>query len=483
MSGDLKTEILKRLADDELSRRQFYRALPYLWKAIEPGVEFKPNWIYQAMCEHIQDCQKLIINIPPRVGKSVITVGALPAWQWLSEPEHKFQLVSYSLGLTRSNFAKTRRAIASDWHRQTRLRPFVTTDETKSQLVNDQGGHIQCQALFGSTGHGCNTQIVDDIHSAMDALSDRKRESQIEAFETGLTSRLDNPQTAKRLVIMQRLHPKDLTGHVLAECGDYHHLCIPFEAEEPQTIWLPMSGTTMSRPRGDLLLPDRFTPQWVEEQKRNPVRWYTQYQQKPPEGKGSVWSAEWFNDLEPDEVRTFLTEPDEVLISVEPAGSVEDKSSFWCIGVALVKDGRVYLCEVIRDRYQYPTGKSIVLELYQKWSQLALTTLLIENKSTGVALIPDLRSAGVPKRQIVAFNPKVSKEARALSVTDLAASGSILYNKKATWWANFWLELSTFPRSEHDDQNDMLVQILQHLKKSIPDTLPEQRYKRNAMLR
>lgn len=487
MSGNSTDLIIRTLAAREIKRREFYRAYPDIWRIMEPGVQFSHEWITQLICEYLQylhsgAINRLIINVPPRIGKSVTCIGAYPAWVWLSDPAHKFMLCSYSLGLTRANFLKTRLVLGSEWHNTHRYTPYETLHETKTEVKNSIGGHIQCQALFGSTGHGCDTQIIDDIHSAMDALSPRKRESQIEAFNTGLTSRLDNPLTSKRIIIMQRLHPKDLTGFAIAEQLGYEHLVVPFEAEDPQTLWFPISNKALSRSRGDILCPKRFTPAWVEEQKKNPIRWYTQYQQKPPEGVGSIWSAHWFQ--EPDEKlrKDILGKPDYFLVSVDPAGSVEDSSSYWAIGAAAVRDGKVLLFRVLRGRYQYPEGKDAVIGLYSQLSAEAPTYVLIENKSTGVSLIPDLASIGIPKGFIKGINPKGSKEARAIGVTDMAASGNILYTKDSEWWSDFWLELSTFPRSEHDDQSDMLVQMLYWLKEEKPLTMPGSVRGRNAML-
>lgn len=472
-SIDLDIEAV--LADREMCRRSLRYAHSGCWSQMEPGTVFTANYASDLICEYLQlvytqEIKRLIINIPPRMGKSTLTVGSFPAWVWLTRPEIQFMFVTYSLGLTRTNFAKTKLILESDWHRLRRLTEFDFIDNTKTNVKNSLGGHQVCQAWSKATGLGCNIQIVDDLHSATDARSDRIRQSQIEAYETSLASRLNNPQQDARIVIMQRLHGNDLTAYLMREIGGYTLIDVPFEAEESTSIIFPLSGKVWRREEGSYLSPERFSESWIAEQKRTPVRWFTQYQQRPPEGEGSVFFSEWFTQMSP-----HGKDADYFLISVDPAGSVEDSSSHWAIGVYRVESTRslytnqvekmeAKLIDVVRSRFTYPDGKNELLRLYRYYKQIAPVEFLIENKSTGVALIPDLANSGIPKATIHGVNPKGSKEARAIGATGFIAGGAITYDKDADWWPDFWLEVKVFPRSQYNDQVDQLVQAADWLK-------------------
>ena len=41
---------------------------------------------------------------------------------------------------------------------------------------------------------------------------------------------MNDPRTAAKVVVMQRCHQKDLSGHLL-EQGGWEHLCLPAEYE------------------------------------------------------------------------------------------------------------------------------------------------------------------------------------------------------------------------------------------------------------
>ena len=69
-----------------------------------------------------------------------------------------------------------------------------------------------------------------------------------------MQSRLNDPKTGVFIIVMQRLHEKDLTGHILAEDLGYTHLCLPAEAPQRTIITFPVSGREVIREEGDIPL-------------------------------------------------------------------------------------------------------------------------------------------------------------------------------------------------------------------------------------
>ena len=58
------------------------------WPAIDPA-EYQPCWGIDALCEHLQavsegQIRNLLVNIPPRCGKTTIASICYPAWTWRS---------------------------------------------------------------------------------------------------------------------------------------------------------------------------------------------------------------------------------------------------------------------------------------------------------------------------------------------------------------------------------------------------------------
>jgi hypothetical protein len=67
--------------------------------------------------------------------------------------------------------------------------------------------------------------VVDDPHKVNEAESEAVRESTLEWWDEEMSTRGNDPKTAAKVIVMQRVHDKDLSGHVL-EQGGYTHFVL-----------------------------------------------------------------------------------------------------------------------------------------------------------------------------------------------------------------------------------------------------------------
>ena len=96
--------------------------------------------------------------------------------------------------------------------------------------------------------------IVDDPHKLEEALSDSARARVLDWHDGTLASRFNDPKTGIEVVVMQRLHERDLSGHLL-ERGGYTHLCLPARYEPAHPFVWPDDPR---RKEGELLWPDHI---------------------------------------------------------------------------------------------------------------------------------------------------------------------------------------------------------------------------------
>src|SRR5437762_7108464 len=89
-------------------------------------------------------------------------------------------------------------------------------------------------SIFGAaTDKGADVLIVDDPQNPKKAFSDVERETANKNFDATFRTRLNNPDKGAIVIVMQRLHERDLTGHLLAkEPGVWDHISLPAIAEE-----------------------------------------------------------------------------------------------------------------------------------------------------------------------------------------------------------------------------------------------------------
>ncbi len=87
----------------------------------------------------------------------------------------------------------------------------------KSRFENSENGIRLSTSVSGSlTGEGGHIIVLDDVHNVVEADSAKVREGVLEWWDQAMQTRLDDPKTGAFVIIMQRVHEQDLTGHVLA---------------------------------------------------------------------------------------------------------------------------------------------------------------------------------------------------------------------------------------------------------------------------
>ena len=226
------------------------------WQSIEPAREFYDNWHIDAISEHLQavvegDIRRLIINVPPRHMKSISVAVCLPAWTWTIQPNKRFLYASYAGSLSIRDSVKCRRLIDSKWYQQYFGDIFnLTTDQNQKQrFENDQNGQRIATSVDGAlTGEGGDIIVVDDPHNVREAESSKVRESVLDWWDQAMQTRLNDPKTGAFIIIMQRVHENDLTGHILAnEYNDWDHLCLParYEFNHPTPVNAPSTDVAI----------------------------------------------------------------------------------------------------------------------------------------------------------------------------------------------------------------------------------------------
>ena len=231
------------------------------WPVID-ATPYQSSWAIEALCEHLQAVtdgriSKLLINFPPRCGKTLITSVCWIAWTWArseqtfrSGPQVRFLCSSYSHTLSLANSNLTRRLILSPWYQSLwgHRFEFLSDQNTKAKFDNDAGGSRLATSVGGTLlGVGGDILVVDDPHNIEQAESEAERETVLNWWSELSTTRLNDPKRSAVVVIMQRLHEEDVSGKILSGDEDWCHLMIPMEYD-----WRRHCSTTLGwdDPRG-----------------------------------------------------------------------------------------------------------------------------------------------------------------------------------------------------------------------------------------
>jgi hypothetical protein len=282
-----------------------YLFLKYGWRQIDPS-PWKDGWPIEAVAEHLQavvdgEIRRLIINIPPRMGKSSITSVALPAWTWAqpfssptSGPNVQFLHASYANQLTLRDSVKCRRLIESAWYQGLWGERFkLNSDQnTKSRFSNDKGGERLITSIGAAvTGEGGSIIVVDDPNAANEAFSEANIQATIDWWDGTMSTRLNDPKTGAYIIIQQRLAEDDLTGHILSkDVGEWTHLCLPMRYEPERSFVTSIGWKDPRTEPNELLWPERFGEDQVKtlEKVLGPFSAAGQLQQRPEPAGGGV---------------------------------------------------------------------------------------------------------------------------------------------------------------------------------------------------
>lgn len=455
-------------ADYQESEKDLSHFFQASWDVLEPETQLFWNWHHDLVSEHLMACDlgeihRLIINIPPRTTKSLMGTVCFPSWVWTRKPGIRFMFGSYADTLARKHSLLRRDLIQSPWYQGGWKHRFKLAEDqnVKTNFKNDKTGHMISASMLGSvTGEGGDYVIIDDPHNPKKARSDTEREAALMAFDQAWSTRLNNKKTGRIIVIMQRLHEKDLTGHLLAKNAGYVHVKVPQIAEKKTIIVMPLSKTKITREVGDLLDPKREGKAEIEQTKIDlgSYGFAGQQQQDPAPSGGGLLKRKWwkFYKVLPDRL-------DEKLISMDTTFEDTENSDY----VVAQAWGRVgankYLIDQIRDHMDFVTAVKAFKAFHAKHSDV--NSSIIEKKANGPAIISTL-SEEIPG--LIAYNPEVSKVLRVAAISPQVEAGNVyLPDPSICPWINDFIEECTkFPKGIHDDQVDTMAQALLRFQES-----------------
>lgn len=429
---------------------------------INPAAGYLPNWHIDLIAEYLEaarrgDITRLIINMPPRALKSVCVSVAWPAWILGHNPKSRIMAASYAQSLSVKHSIDCRLVIGSPWYRRVFPDVVLTGDQNEKHKFMTTGRGFRFATSVGgsTTGEGGNFLIIDDPLSPMQAMSDAGRDEANHWFDHTFSSRLDDKKKGVIVLVMQRLHPQDLTGYLLAK-GGWRHLCLPAVAMATETH--DFGNVHKRRDIGELLHERRENKELIERAKieLGSAAFAAQYQQQPISSEGMMVRPWWFKRYQ-----EMPAAYDRIVQSWDTAiksGSHHDASV--CLTFA-EHEGKSYLLDAQVLRAEYPELKRAFSTLAEKWKPQAI---LIEDRASGQQLLQDARrETSLP---LIARNPKSDKVTRFAAVSAMIEAGRVALPEQARWLADFESELFSFPNGTHDDHVDALTQYLDWLRAS-----------------
>lgn len=454
------------------------------WSTVVTDAPLLENWHIQAMCEHAEavilgkefipgkSLSRLIVNVPPGSTKTTIFSVMLLPWVWTFRPEYKILGVGNKQQLALTAAGLARQIVESDLYQK--LYPYIKLchdSNTKGFFKNTLGGErLAAGILTKITGYHFHCIVVDDGNAA-NKLTDADFEAVKDAYRA-LTTRYISLDVARMIIVMQRLHMRDLTGQ-LTSSGEkeiFSRLVLPMEFD-PEIAALTTTGfIDPRRAPGELLDARRWSAQKLNELKHElSILGYTQqYQQLVTPAEGVLFDPQKFAYIGPSEVPPVqglkllwawdLAQSEKasadrtagVLLGYYPA-----KQIFYVLNAVAFREAPAQAAETV---------KRIIGASVQRYG--VKITIGVERERGGAGgWIGEFFTAKYPGHSIIEFLPNSSKIGRAQIPAEIFNHGKVLFvNDGNSFIGELVDELTTFPYSQHDDLVDAFCYAINWLR-------------------
>jgi predicted phage terminase large subunit-like protein len=388
--------------------------------------------------------KRLIINIPPRYGKTELAVKCFIAWSLAKNPQSKFIHLSYSDSLALDNSSQTKEYIESDAFQKFWEMKLKKDAQSKSKWFNDFGGGVYATASGGAiTGFGAGVTdakefsgaiIIDDPLKPDDAFSEVKRKAVNERFNNTIRSRVNDRDTPI-IVIMQRLHEEDMSGFLLngGSGEEWYHLCLPALNENNEPLWS-----------------DKHTFEELEQIRQGSRYTFAgQYMQTPSPDEGGEWKKQWFEIVNKQSIP-----PIKWNMYIDGAYTKDNANDPTGIQIA-GKYNNDYIVLTSIDKYlEMPELLKFIPE-FIKATGVNINMIYVEPKASGKSIAQLIKQqTRLNIAEIKSDFVQMSKIERARSVSPFIESGRVKLIE-GSWNEHFLQQISVFPNGKHDEHIDL----------------------------
>lgn len=463
----------------ELCNRSLFKFMSVMWTEVS-SEDFVPNWHIEFLCKELEEVAyrvaagekkkyDLIINIPPGTTKTITCSIMFPVWCWTKWPKLRFIAASYSSDLSLESAEYARDMIRSETFKA--IYPDLSIKEDKDTKGNYKimsretlkdtnytrlipGGNRYSTSVGGTlTGFHGHLLIVDDPLNPEQAASEKELVKANRWVSQTLSSRKVNKAVTTTILIMQRLHQDDPTGHWLSKKKqNVKHICLPGEIRNyPKTL---QPESVRDKYVDDLLDPVRMPWHVMEDMEADfgQYGYAGQVGQDPSPPGGGMFQIDNFIAV------TQLPRPNQILKKVrywdKAASEEKDRSQSYTAGVLVYQlvDMRWIVMDVKRGMWATHQRERIIRAVAE-----------VDGTDTRVFIEQEPGSGGKESAEATITNlagfacyadrPTGDKELRADPYSVQVNNGNFRM-MKGDWNFQFLDEHRLFPYSTHKDQVD-----------------------------
>ena len=457
--------------------------------------------IFQALQDVVDGkCRRLIINMPPRYGKTETAIKSFISWCFALNPKCRFLHLSYSDILVKDNSETIRGIMKEELYKSLFPKSALESEKaSNTRWKTAAGGELYAVSTQGQVtgfgagnvdateddlarveedntllslnedinevleGIGARTNVfqgailIDDPMKPEDADSEIIRERINLRFENTIRNRT-NSRNTPIIIIMQRLHEHDLCGYLQE-----------IEPEEWTVLSLPAIQTNPETGEEHALWPMKHTLEELHKMRDiNPLVFDTQYMQDPTPREGLMY-ADGFRTYSRDAMPTGANAIKKWNYT-DTADTGADKLCSICF---IDTPEFVYVTDVLFTDAPMETTETQTAELFTRNNTVHA---LIESNNGGRAFARNvkriLRATLRNFRCAVNSFTQTQNKASRIYANSACCMNDILFPDG--WerkWPSFYTAIMSYrkdnKKKQHDDAPDCLTGVYEmHAKKS-----------------
>lgn len=444
----------------ELARREFWQYC----KLTSPDFYKEDRDFLHDMSDKLQwfieesDAQIMIMNLPPRHGKSRTATKFV---QWLFGKygtTKKVMTGSYNETLS-GTFAKAVRDVIaekktpgilcySDIFPNTKIKYGEAAAQKWSLEGSEVASYLATSPTGTATGFGCDIMIIDDlIKNAEEAYNENRLQQLIDWFNNTMMSRTENEY--KIIIVMTRWATNDLAGYVLEHFDNVVH--VNYKAVQDD---------------GTMLCEEILSKKNYKAKTKNMNKDIVEanYQQMPIDIKGRLYST----------IRTYTEVPKDA--SGEPLFSyvmnytdtADEGSDFLCSICYGVYDSTIYILDLLYTKAPMEVTEPATAEMLTR-NHIGNAIIESNNGGRGFArnVERECKAMGNHHTNFYWFHQSQNKTARILS-NSTGVMKNVLF--PVNWedrWPDFARDLKRYQKegkNAHDDAPDCLTGVYENQK-------------------
>jgi len=388
---------------------------------------------------------RLMINVPPQRGKSLITSVLFPAFLLANNQNTRIVVISYGQELSLKFTRDAKSVIEGE-----RFQLLCPGTKFKKDLqradyfsIENSKGYYKSTSIGGSlTGFSADCIIIDDsVKDWQQASSAGYREEVWNYFTTVALTRLS--PNGKVIICQTRWNEQDLCGKLLEKHSrDWNVLKIKAIEDDSTVCWS-----------------SRYTLQDYEKIRQSVgIAQFNALYQQEPRGTGEttfdINNFRYYDERECPHIQWVR--------SWDLAIATNQRSDYSaCSLIGISSDGDIYIKNV--QRYKLPWN-----QLMDKIEQVAyadgsLVHVMIEAVSIGIAGYDEVKRRLQGHIVRKAENTHLKKEQKAMVFASRNELQKVRLLKNQNWHSMFLDECLSFPGGHHDDMVDCVSNAVNYL--------------------